>query len=120
VALLARLKASGVRLSMDDFGTGYSSLSALRHFPGDELKIDRSFVKALSEDAAGEPIVAAIVALSQALNLLVIAEGIETDSDARRVRDLGCDRAQGYHLARPMAPERLAEWLQGRRLLASS
>jgi diguanylate cyclase (GGDEF)-like protein len=98
---LAELRSLGVRISMDDFGTGYSSLQYLRTLPLDELKIDRSFVTPVAEDPSAAAIVASIISLGHALGLLVVAEGIETATQLTTLRDLGCDLAQGYYLARP-------------------
>ncbi len=94
----------GVRAALDDFGTGYSSLAYLARFKIDELKIDKSFIRALAhgQDA---PIVAAIVSMARALGIMVVAEGIESAEQAAEARRLGCDRGQGFFLARPLPPE---------------
>jgi EAL domain-containing protein (putative c-di-GMP-specific phosphodiesterase class I) len=101
IATLERLKAIGVQISIDDFGTGYSSLAYLRTLPLDELKIDRSFVTPVADDASAAAIVESVVSLGHALGLLVVAEGVETVAQLSTLRDLGCDLAQGYYLARP-------------------
>ncbi len=101
VSRLRDLKDLGVQLAVDDFGTGYSSLNMIRRFPIDVLKIDRTFVQAL-EDPTTRALTASIVELAGILNLLTVAEGIETGAQLARVRALGCQRAQGYHLHRPM------------------
>ena len=98
---LRALKDLGVCLSIDDFGTGYSSLSYLKRFPVDVLKIDRSFVDGLGVDAEDDAIVTAVVSLAHALNLEVVAEGVETELQLMELRRLGCDAAQGYLLGRP-------------------
>ena len=116
VARLTELKALGVRLAMDDFGTGYSSLSSLRRFPGEFLKIDRSFVAGLRTDPTAPAIVAAVVSLSEALGLSPVAEGVETGEDARLLQALGCRFAQGYLYARPMAEREATAWLRGTEL----
>jgi diguanylate cyclase (GGDEF)-like protein/PAS domain S-box-containing protein len=101
-ARMRALTEIGVRFAIDDFGTGYSSLSYLRRFPVDTLKIDRSFVEGLGADAQAVAIVRSIVALAKALNLSVTGEGIETRAQHAQLRELGCDRGQGYLFARPL------------------
>jgi diguanylate cyclase (GGDEF)-like protein len=105
VAILEQLSDLGVELSIDDFGTGYSSLSYLKRFPLDELKVDKSFVDGLGTDANDTAIVAAIVAMAHALDLRVVAEGVETAEQLERLRTLGCEQVQGYYFARPGPPE---------------
>jgi diguanylate cyclase (GGDEF)-like protein len=113
--ILNRLKAMGVRLSMDDFGTGYSSLSYLRNFPFDIIKIDRSFIESLHHGQGGEAIVRAVVALARALNLGVIAEGVETEAQRQFLQDEGVREVQGFLYSRPITPELFAElFRQGR------
>ena len=100
--LLVRLKQLGVRLAIDDFGTGYSSLAYLRKFPVDTVKIDRAFVIGLDqEDSADASLIAAIVAMAEALEIDTVAEGIETETQAARLLDLGCVLGQGYLYSRP-------------------
>jgi diguanylate cyclase (GGDEF)-like protein/PAS domain S-box-containing protein len=106
---LQRLKALGVKLVIDDFGTGYSSLSYLRQFPVDGMKVDRSFVDGLGTDPGDTAIVAAIVNLAHTLGLDAIAEGVETAAQLAELRELGCDAAQGFYVARPLPPEALLE-----------
>lgn len=105
VATLRRLKELGVHLAIDDFGTGYSSLSYLQMFPVDTVKIDRSFVHHMGEDGGNDVIVAAVVGLAKALDLDVIAEGVETPAQLENLRRLGCGVVQGYLFGRPQAPE---------------
>jgi EAL domain-containing protein (putative c-di-GMP-specific phosphodiesterase class I) len=105
---LARLKAVGVSLSIDDFGTGYSSLSYLKRFPVDAVKVDRAFVDGLGIDPHDSALVAAIVAMADALGLEVTAEGVETQDQLRQLKQLDCGRAQGFHLARPMSASAMA------------
>ncbi|WP_395794636.1 EAL domain-containing protein [Aquimonas sp.] len=102
-AALERLHARGVLTALDDFGTGYSSLSYLHQFPLQMLKIDRAFVTPLGEGGAGsgEAIVAAILAMARALDLEVVAEGIETEAQRQRLLEMGCRLGQGYLFARP-------------------
>jgi EAL domain-containing protein (putative c-di-GMP-specific phosphodiesterase class I) len=100
---LAALKSTGVQVDVDDFGTGYSSLSYLKRLPLDGLKIDQSFVQGLGRDENDSAIVHAIVSLARALNLDVIAEGVETEAQGREVRGHGCRTAQG-HLWSPGVP----------------
>ncbi len=104
---LARLAALGVGLAVDDFGAGYSSLAYLRRLPVDELKIDRSFVRRMAVDRGDAAIVAHTIALGHALGLAVTAEGVEDATTLDRLRALGCDRAQGYHLSPPVPPDEL-------------
>jgi diguanylate cyclase (GGDEF)-like protein/PAS domain S-box-containing protein len=105
--LLDRLERRGVRAQIDDFGTGYSSLSFLRRFPGDALKIDRSFVRSILHEDGSEEIVRAIVGLAQSLNLGSIAEGVEDQEQLKLLHDLGCERAQGFLFAKPAPPDLL-------------
>lgn len=110
-AVLQEVKSLGVGLALDDFGTGYASLSYLRHFPFDSVKIDRSFTADLTTDKATRSIVAATIDLSHILDLTVTAEGIETARQLAGFVDLGADHAQGFHLGRPVAADRLAQHL---------
>ena len=105
--VLAAVRLLGVRVAIDDFGTGYSSLSRLGRLPVDILKIDRAFVRDLTPDLRQGPLIQAVIALGAALGLEVVAEGVEHDSQARLLRDLGCSRAQGYLYSRPVPPEQL-------------
>lgn len=102
IALLKALRERGFRVAIDDFGTGYSSLAYLSRLPLDRLKIDQSFVAEMGRSPAAEGIVRTVIALARSLRLAVLAEGVETGEDAERLRELGCDDAQGYHYARPM------------------
>jgi diguanylate cyclase (GGDEF)-like protein/PAS domain S-box-containing protein len=112
IATMHELKAIGVRLSIDDFGTGYSSLSALKSFPIACLKIDQSFIKALSNDEDDRAIVTAVISLGQKLKLRVIAEGVETDEQLAFLQENGCDEAQGFHFSRAVLPNDLANLLK--------
>jgi diguanylate cyclase (GGDEF)-like protein/PAS domain S-box-containing protein len=99
---LSQLKALGVRLAIDDFGTGYSSLSYLKRFPVDTLKIDRTFISGLGIGAENQAIVQAVLNLGQALQLTVVAEGIETPTELEQLRRLGCRFGQGYYFGPPL------------------
>ncbi len=103
------LKNLGVGLAIDDFGTGYSSLAYLKRFRVDTVKIDRSFVSGLGHDAGDRAIVSAVVSMSAALGLSVLAEGIETATQLKELRELGCDRGQGYLYSRPIPARSVAE-----------
>jgi EAL domain-containing protein (putative c-di-GMP-specific phosphodiesterase class I) len=106
-ATLRDFKTSmGVRTALQNFGTGYSSLASLTRLQIDELKIDRSLIRTLT-DSDVSPIVAAIVNLAHTLDILVVAEGIETEQQAAEARRLGCDRGQGFFLAAPLVAERI-------------
>ena len=118
-AALAALRERGIRLSIDDFGTGYSSLSYLARLPVDLVKIDRTFVHDIDESEQSARIVRAIVHLARDLGLDVIAEGIETEEQLGRLRELGCRRGQGFLFARPVAGEEALRLLAGRRLGAA-
>jgi diguanylate cyclase (GGDEF)-like protein len=111
---LASLKRLGIGLAIDDFGTGYSSLAYLRQFPFDYLKIDRSFVARLGNSAVDRAMVAAIVALVEALGIDVVAEGVETSEQLAVLRDLGCDLAQGFFFSPALAPADLLATLAAR------
>jgi diguanylate cyclase (GGDEF)-like protein len=102
---LDALRALGVHLAIDDFGTGYSSLAYLRRFPVEILKVDRSFVAGLGQDREDEAIIAMIVSLARTLDLMIVAEGVETAEQLDLLRRLGCDTVQGYYLGRPVAAE---------------
>lgn len=108
-AVLREFKQTGIMISLDDFGTGYSSLSYLKRFSIDKLKIDQSFVRDLLTDASDANLVKAIIAMSRALGLTVIAEGVETQAHVDSLRAEGCDEIQGYHIARPMPAEQAAD-----------
>lgn len=104
---LSKIKDLGVQIGLDDFGTGYASLTHLRRLPLDFVKVDGSFVQGLGSDAGDERIVSAVIDLARNLGLRSIGEGVETPEQLHRLRELGCDQAQGYLFARPDAPERL-------------
>ena len=109
---LHKLKALGVRIAMDDFGTGYSSLSYLQRFPFDKIKIDRSFVTGVEQNAGSRAIIRAVTGLGDALGLSVIAEGVETQAEYDVLREENCDSVQGYLISRPVPVEELPEVMQ--------
>jgi EAL domain-containing protein (putative c-di-GMP-specific phosphodiesterase class I) len=109
---LEGLRALGVRLMLDDFGTGYSSLDYVRRFPPDAIKIDRSFIAPLADDAGARHIVQAIVAMAAGLGVGVIAEGVETEAQAVALREIGCEVAQGFGLGRPAPAEAIERLLR--------
>jgi EAL domain-containing protein (putative c-di-GMP-specific phosphodiesterase class I) len=108
---LERLHAMGVDLSIDDFGTGYSSLAYLKRLPVDELKIDKSFVLNMENDAGDAMIVRSTIDLGHNMGLRVVAEGIESEAVWRLLAAMGCDQGQGYFMSRPMPGEQLLAWL---------
>ena len=112
LAMMESLRALGVRLSIDDFGSGYSSLAALKTFPFDRLKMDRSLVEALPGDKTAVAIVSAVISLARTLKLSVLAEGVETDAQLDFLRQAGCDEAQGYRFSKPVSPDGIAALLQ--------
>ena len=111
---LRQLRELGVRLSIDDFGTGYSALAYLQRLPIDELKIDKSFVMAMTTDASARAIVQAIIDLAHTLGLSVVAEGVEDEAARALLVGFGCDVMQGYLLSRPLPPTDVADWLRQR------
>jgi diguanylate cyclase len=108
--VLGQLDRIGVHISIDDFGTGHSSLSYLRKLPADELKIDRSFVMDLETSEDARKVAVAVINLAKALNMKVVAEGVETEAQDRILREFGCDQLQGYLFAKPMSAKALALW----------
>jgi len=114
IAVLERLRALGVRLSLDDFGTGHSSLTYLKRLPIDEVKIDRSFVIGMAEDADDAAIVRSTIDLARHLGLTVVAEGVESAAILHDLAELSCDVAQGFHLSPPLPVAALDAWLAAR------
>ncbi len=112
--VLARLRRLGVRIAIDDYGSGYSSLAYLRELPVDELKLDRSFVYPMADDARAAAIVRSTVELAHSLGLSIVAEGVEHAAAAEELVRYGCDAAQGYHYARALPPGELTDWLDAR------
>src|ERR1700729_2019809 len=102
-ARLASIKEIGVRVAIDDFGTGYSSLAYLQRFPVDALKIDRSFISKMSNDAEGETLIRTLVQLGKSLSIETLAEGIEQAQELSLLREESCDTGQGFLLGGPWA-----------------
>ena len=109
----------GFTIAIDDFGTGYSSLSYLQRLPVDKIKIDRSFVSKLPDDRQSYLIIRAIVHLAQALDMVVIAEGVETEAQQQMLMRAGCTRTQGFYKGRPMAAELIAPLADPARMTAA-
>ena len=109
--MMAQLNSAGIQLSIDDFGTGYSCLSYLKKLPVDEIKIDRSFVMDMVNNEDDQMIVRTTLTMGHNLNLAVVAEGIENEDTLATLAKMGCDLAQGYHIARPMPFDAFADWL---------
>ena len=109
---LRTLADGGVAVELDDFGTGHASLTHLKAFPVSRIKIDRSFVDGIGQDASDETIVRATIDIAKSMGRRVVAEGIETEAQRRFLVDHGCVEGQGYLIARPMPPERLIDWLR--------
>ncbi len=110
--LLGKLKELGIRISIDDFGTGYSSLSYLRQFPIDSLKIDRSFITRVSESSQSSVLIHTLIQLGKALGIETLAEGIEEESQLRRLQREHCDSGQGFLFARPLSPELIVPFFE--------
>ncbi len=110
---LAALRANGVGISIDDFGTGYSSLQYLRDLPATRLKIDQTFVSRIERSAADRAIISTIAHLAHALNMRVVAEGVETEAQLSLLRASGCDEVQGYFIGRPMSVDQLGQLFNG-------
>ena len=113
--IMRELKALGVKLPIDDFGTGYSSLSYLKRFPVEYLKIDRSFVGKLGEEPDDTALVSGVIGLAHTLSFKVVAEGVEAAEQLAKLREAGCDLAQGYYLSMPL-PSEAAKTLLDKRL----
>jgi diguanylate cyclase (GGDEF)-like protein len=111
---LHALRELGVQVALDDFGTGFSSLAYLRAFPFHTLKIDRSFVRSLSEHSDARAIVNTIVQMARVLGMRTVAEGVESERELAVIRAIQCDEVQGYLVARPMPLAKLKDWLAGR------
>jgi len=112
IGVLTNIKKMGVRLAVDDFGTGYSSLSQIKNFPVDTLKVDRSFIRNLTQDSDNQAITQAIINMGKNLCLTVVAEGVETQAQEDFLRNIICDEMQGFHFSKPIAPEKFADLLR--------
>jgi diguanylate cyclase (GGDEF)-like protein len=112
LSMLRKIRDMGVRIALDDFGTGYSSLSYLERFPLDTLKLDRSLVRDVGASPSARGIVQAVITMSHALGLTVVAEGVDAPEQIHALRELGCDEAQGFELAGPLEPPELATFLR--------
>ncbi len=112
ITVLECMRDIGVRISLDDFGTGHSSLAQLRNIPLHEMKIDKSFVMNLCEDAQNEAIVRTSIELAHNMNLEVVAEGVQNEDTLRRLSQAGCERAQGYFLSKPLPSAELIDWFR--------
>lgn len=109
LATLRRLRSLGVRIAIDDFGTGYSSLSSLQQFPLQRIKIDRAFVQGVAHNSNDRSLVRTIIAMGASLGLDMVAEGVETVAQMEVLGTLGCTKAQGYLISRPIPPEAMRD-----------
>ena len=115
---LQELHDRGIKLAFDDFGTGYASLSYLTKFPVSRIKIDRSFITKVTEDAENAAIVRSLIAMAHNLSLGIIAEGVETEAQARFLLEERCEEAQGFLYAKPLSAADFEAYLRNRRLAA--
>jgi EAL domain-containing protein (putative c-di-GMP-specific phosphodiesterase class I) len=113
LSILRRLKALGVKIAMDDFGTGYASMSSLQSFPFDKIKIDRTFVSGVEFNSQSAAIVRSIIGLGTALQIPVIAEGVETEGECAFLRQEGCGEIQGFLIGRPLPISEYAAITEG-------
>ncbi len=113
-SVLSRLRAMGIRIAVDDYGKGYSSLAYLRELPIDELKLDKSFVLSMTDDARATALVVSTIDLAHSLGLEMTAEGVESIAAYRALSDYGCDLAQGFFMSEPLPPVELDAWLTNR------
>jgi EAL domain-containing protein (putative c-di-GMP-specific phosphodiesterase class I) len=120
VRVLEQLRALGARIALDDFGTGWSSLAALRRYPVDVLKLDRSLIASIDCDLQAAAVTRAVVAMAKALGHVVVAEGIERAEQAAALRALGCELGQGYHFSRPVGAHEAAQLLRAHSTAAAA
>jgi EAL domain-containing protein (putative c-di-GMP-specific phosphodiesterase class I) len=111
--MLARLRERGIRIALDDFGTGYSSLLYLKTLPLDTLKLDRRLTQDIAGSARDRIVVRGVIAMAKALDLYVVAEGVETEEQLRLLREEGCDLYQGFLCSPPVSSEELARLVEG-------
>ena len=114
LSILRRLKLLGVKIAMDDFGTGYASLSSLQSFPFDKIKIDRTFIMGVDHNGQSQAIVRAVMGLGKALNIPVIAEGVETEGERLLLMREGCPEIQGYLIGYPRPIESYKDLTSGK------
>jgi len=119
-SILTQLRDGGIQISVDDFGTGYSSLSRLREMPIDELKLDKSFVLPMVDDARAAALVASTIGLAHSLGLRMVAEGVETGVAYAALKRLGCDQGQGFWMSKPLPAAELDRWLRNRNAVQDS
>jgi EAL domain-containing protein (putative c-di-GMP-specific phosphodiesterase class I) len=112
--MMEQLRLFGIRFSIDDFGTGHSSLAHLKRLPVDEVKIDRSFIKELEVRSDDDLIVRSTINLAHAMNLKVVAEGVETITSWDALGRLGCDLIQGFFVSRPLPVQEFTAWMEAR------
>ncbi|MFC6006455.1 putative bifunctional diguanylate cyclase/phosphodiesterase [Angustibacter luteus] len=117
-SILTELRQLGIRVSVDDFGTGYSSLTYLRELPIDQLKLDRSFVLPMAQDARAAAIVRSTIELAHSLGMTMVAEGVEDADTAGQLATSGCDESQGFYFSRALPPAELEQWLDARSIPA--
>ena len=109
---IAQLQKRGYKIELDDFGTGHASISNLRRFKVDGIKLDKDFVAGVDQDAEQEVILRTMIDLCRNLDIVCLAEGVETEAEKNKLISLGCSRFQGYGVARPMPQDAVTEWLE--------
>jgi EAL domain-containing protein (putative c-di-GMP-specific phosphodiesterase class I) len=112
LAVLAELRRLGLSIAIDDFGTGFSSLAHLQRFPLDAVKVDRSFIASIAQPGKGAAVARAVIAMAHSFDLRAVAEGVETEEQARFLRIQGCDEMQGFLFSQALSPEQAAELLE--------
>ena len=112
LGIINQIKERGINLSIDDFGTEYSSLSHIKQIPVDEIKIDKSFIRNICTDTNDEAIVRSVLVLAHHMNFKIVAEGVEDIESYDKLKTLGCDIAQGYHISKPVPFDNFINWLE--------